>query len=319
MPVLEEDKRNYAIAFYNLENLFDTKNDPKKLDDSYTENSELQWTNERLDKKVLELGRTISQLGYAETKHPPIIIGVAEVENKYVLKKLVDSQFLKNKNYGFIHYDSPDERGIDTALIYRKDFFTILHSENFALEVDNPNGERDYTRDIIYVKGKIEEEEIHILVNHWPSRHDGADSTNYKRIIAAEKNREIIETIKAADKNAKIIIMGDFNDNPNNDGPMLLASTDLYNPMKTLLTKYEGSLSHKNTWNLFDQILLSNNFLEFTSSKLTYAYSKIYNVDYLEEKDGKYMGNPLRTFVGSKYLGGNSDHFPVYSIFSIKK
>ncbi len=329
----EENTNKYTIAFYNLENLFDTKNDPETLDDGFTETGDLHWTQKRFDKKVLNLGKTISQLGYEETNHPPIIIGVAEIENKYVLEQLVHSEFLKNKNYGFIQYDSPDERGIDTALIYRRDFFEVIHSENFPLLLNNPNGERDYTRDILYVKGKIatsalaytepveglgNREEIHILVNHWPSRHDGTDTTNYKRILAAERNKEIIKTITTVDANAQIIIMGDFNDNPNNDGPTLLAGTDFYNPMKTLLTKYEGSVTYKNAWNLFDQMFISNNFLDQKTNKLQYDISKIYNVSYLEERNGKYRGNPLRTFFGTKYLGGNSDHFPIYSIFSIK-
>lgn len=314
----EDSNTNYTIAFYNLENLFDTKNDPKTLDDGFTESGDLHWTQKRLNKKLLDLGKTISQLGYEETGHPPIIIGVAEVENKYVLEQLVNSEFLKNKNYGFIHFDSPDERGIDTALIYRKDFFQISHSEVFPLLINNPNGERDYTRDILYVKGEIDSEEIHLLINHWPSRHDGTDTTNYKRILAAERNKEIIKSITEIDANAKLIIMGDFNDNPNDDGPTLLAGTDFYNPMKTLLTKYEGSVTYKNAWNLFDQMFISNNFLNLKTDKLQYDVSKIYNVAYLEERNGKYRGNPLRTFVGTKYLGGNSDHFPVYSIFSIK-
>lgn len=333
----------YTFAFYNLENLFDTENDPKTLDDPYTKEGDLNWTKKRLNRKTQQLGKTISQLGFKETGHPPLLIGVAEIENSTVLDDLIHSDFLKNKNYGYVHYDSPDERGIDTALLYRRDYFEVVHSEAFTLLVNNPNGQRDYTRDILYVKGKINtsatlsnrasalnnpqhdeglsniDPVIHILVNHWPSRHDGPETTNYKRLIAAQRNRELINIITKENDNPRIVVMGDFNDNPQDKSLSLLADNDFYNPMKTLLNKYQGSLSHNKTWKLFDQILISNNLLKIEKNSLYYKTSKIYNVAELEEHNGKYQGNPMRTFIGTKYLGGNSDHFPVYIIFSYKK
>ncbi len=317
--ISSREKNLYSFAFYNLENLYDTVDNPETLDDDFTEISDKKWSQSRLDSKVLHLGKTISQLGYSEINHPPLFIGVAEVENEIVLKALVTSEYLQHKNYGYVHFDSPDERGIDNAFLYRKDYFTVIHSEAFQLLVNNEFGERDYTRDILYVKGVLENETFHILINHWPSRRDGADKTNYKRVAAAHRNREIISEIQITEPNANIIIMGDFNDDPQNDSINTLVGSDFYNPMETLLTKYEGSLRHLGIWNLFDQIIIAKSLLNQQGTGFRYEGAHIFNQMELREKTGKYKGNPFRTYTGSKYLGGASDHFPVYAIFSIQK
>lgn len=313
------DFNHYTIAFYNLENLFDTVNDPKTLDDDFTEFSEKKWNKNRFRKKIKKLGRVISQIGYNSILHPPVLTGVAEVENKSVLDELIASRFLITKGYQYVHFDSPDERGIDTALLFRKDYFTVLHKEAFPLYIDNQNGERDYTRDILYVKGQLENETVHILVNHWPSRRTGGIETSYKRIAASNKNREIISGITSKEHNAKIIVMGDFNDDPASESVKNLTQADMYNPMELLHTKYSGSLNYKGNWNLFDQILISNNFLQQYGNLFRFEEAKIFNPKNLQEYKGRYKGNPFRTFIGKKYLGGLSDHFPVYGIFSIKK
>ncbi len=312
-------KNLYTVAFYNLENLFDTLNDPEILDDDFTPGTEMDWNEKRYNKKLKKLGQVISQIGYAETNHPPVLLGVAEVENETVLKGLVDSTFLKNKNYGYAHFDSPDERGIDTALLFRKDYFEVLHKEPITLLVNNDAGIRDLTRDILYVKGKLENEIVHILVNHWPSRRDGAEKTSYKRVAAALKNRAMISKITAENANAKIIVMGDFNDDPFSESAKTLAGTDFYNTVELLLTKYAGSLNHQHSWNLFDQIVISNNFLQQHENDFQFEESKIFNHEKLKEYKGKFKGNPFRTYAGPHYLGGLSDHFPVYAIFSFKR
>lgn len=309
----------YTIGFYNLENLFDTENDPNTLDDDFTESSEKNWTLERYFKKIKKLGKVISKLGFNEIQQPPVIIGVAEVENSEVLYDLTTSKHLKNKGYDYIQYDSPDERGIDTALLFRKDIFTVLSSEAIPLYIKGQFGERDYTRDILYVKGSLDTQTVHVLVNHWPSRRTGGTETEYKRIAAAEKNREIIAGILSEEPDAKIIIMGDFNDDPSSKSISKLIAYDFYNPMELLLTYDEGSLNFRGRWNLFDQIIISNNFLKPHNNCLQYVKSKVYNPIELQEYTGKYKGNPFRTYIGDKYLGGYSDHFPVYEVFSIKK
>ena len=198
----------YTIGFYNLENLFDTKDDKNVLDDDFTEDSARNWNTDRYNNKIRKLGKVIKKLGKENKSHPPVIVGVAEVENEGVLYDLTNSKHLKEHGYQFIHFDSPDERGIDTALLYRENYFTVLESEAIPLYINNTNGHRDYTRDILYVKGEIENNKVHLLVNHWPSRRSGFDETVYKRKAAAIKNREIIGNILLEDPDAKIIIMG---------------------------------------------------------------------------------------------------------------
>ncbi|MEH6405659.1 MAG: endonuclease [Leeuwenhoekiella sp.] len=305
-----------AIAFYNLENLFDTTNDPNILDDDFTPNGDLKWNDSRYAKKLKKLSEVISQLGQEDTHHMPSLVGVAEVENKKVLQDLVNQSALKEGDYDFVHYNSPDERGIDTALLYRKADFEVISAKNITLLVDNAPGIRDFTRDILYVNGKLKNVEVHILVNHWPSRHDTGAATEYKRIIAAKKNREIIDKIRQNDPNSRIIIMGDFNDDPNSEAVKNhLVKNDLYNPMVFLLTRYEGSLNHHFKWHLFDQIILSNSWMKTHDNALEYEKSDIFNKHFLTEYEGKFKGNPFRTYAGENYLGGFSDHFPVYTIF----
>ncbi len=309
----------FTFAFYNLENLFDTVNNPNTLDDDFTPESEKGWNQEKYADKLQKLARVISQIGYEEINHPPVLTGVAEVENKKVLEDLTNTGFLKNKDYGFVHFNSPDERGIDTALLYRKKYISVAESKVFPLMIDNLDGNRDYTRDILYVKLRLQKQTLHLLVNHWPSRRDGAEKTSYKREAAARKNIEIISAILNKDSQAKIVVMGDFNDDPKSKSVQLLSKDLLYNPMELLLTKHEGSLNYHGEWNLFDQIMFSTNFLQQHGNVFRFEDAKIFDKKLVQKYSGKYKGNPFRTYVGNKYLGGYSDHFPVYGIFSIKK
>lgn len=312
----EKKINQYTFAFYNLENLFDTKNDPKTLDDDFIPTSGKKWNEKRLRKKIQDLGKIIHQIGFSDVSHPPVLLGVSEVENAFVLKELVESEYLKGKGYDFIHFDSPDERGIDTAMLYRKEYFTVTHSEAITLYLINDDGVRDYTRDILHITGSMEKEEVHILINHWPSRRAGTQDTAYKRIAAAKKNREIIAEIQKDDPDARVIVMGDFNDNPQNESVKSLVGTSFYNPMELLHTQLSGSLSYKGDWNLFDQILLSNNFLQQYGNTFRFKKAKIFDPDSLKDYHGRNNGIPFRTYVGRKYIGGFSDHFPVYGVFT---
>ncbi|AXT61913.1 endonuclease [Aquimarina sp. AD10] len=303
----------HTIAFYNLENLFDTQDDPNTLDEDFLPDSEKQWNRKRYENKIFKLGTVISNIGFSKARKSPILVGVAEVENQKVLEDLVSSKHLKNKNYGIVHYDSPDERGIDVGLLYQKEHFEVVHSESIPVLVDSQRGERDYTRDILWVTGILNNEEIHILVNHWPSRRDGAESTSYKRITAAEKNREIISKITAENSNAKIIIMGDFNDDPSSESVNThLVQNDLFNPMEKLLTRYRGTTNYRSQWNLFDQIIFSHNFHKYEKGKHSFSSASIFDDDFLKIYKGRYKGKPFRTYAAGKYTGGYSDHFPVY-------
>ncbi len=310
----------YTVAFYNLENLFDTHNDPTVLDHDFLPDSEKKWHLKRYEKKIFKLGNAISNIGFPRSGKSPILVGVAEIENKTVLEDLINSKHLKNKNYGIVHYDSPDERGIDVGLLYQKDHFEIIHSESISVYIEEENGIRDYTRDILWVEGKLHNETIHILVNHWPSRRDGALSTQFKRIIAAEKNREIIDQITIDTPDAKIIIMGDFNDDPANESiKNHLVKNDLFNPMERLHTRHQGSLSYRDSWNLFDQIIFSHNFHQYRKNTHTFSNAAIFDKEFLKQHKGRYKGTPFRTYSGKRYKGGYSDHFPVYVQLKLNK
>lgn len=319
MQQTSENTNTYNIAFYNLENLFDTIDNTETLDDDFIPTSDKQWNEKRFQKKIKKLAKVISNIGFTEIGHPPVIIGVAEVENRNVLEALVNSKFLKNKAYDIVHFDSPDERGIDTALLYRKEYFNLLHQEVFTLFLNNEFGIRDYTRDILYVKGQLEGELVHLLVNHWPSRRAGAEETAYKRIAAARRNKEIVDEIMAIDPLAKILVMGDFNDNPHSESIKELTATTLYNPMELLLTKFAGSTNYRGSWNLFDQILLSHSFLQQYGNSFRFEDAHIFNPKALVTYRGRNKGIPFRTYMGRKYLGGFSDHFPVFGTFTIHR
>ncbi|VAW24784.1 hypothetical protein MNBD_BACTEROID04-1265 [hydrothermal vent metagenome] len=303
----------YTIAFYNLENLFDTKDDPTTLDDDFTPKGRKNWNYKRYRNKIRKLGNVIAQLGTDRSFYSPAIVGVVEVENQKVLEDLVASKSLKKHLYGIVHYDSPDERGIDVALLYKKELFELLHSETFPLYLEDDRGNRDYTRDILLVKGNLNGELIYVLVNHWPSRRSGEDLTEKKRIKAAELATSITANIIAENENAKIIIMGDFNDDPSNASVKnYLVNNTFYNPMERLINTGNGTLNHKKTWHLFDQIIFSKNFFNNEKEKHSFKYAAVFDRYFLKEWNGKFKGNPFRTYIGKWYQGGFSDHFPVY-------
>ncbi|MBM1105346.1 endonuclease [Aurantibacter crassamenti] len=302
-----------TIAFYNLENLFDTKDDPNTLDDDFTPKGFKKWSEKRYKSKLYKLAKTISEIGKNSSDSAPVLVGVAEVENEMVMQDLIDAEPLRAIDYGFVHYDSPDERGIDTALIYHKPSFKVLHSEPITLLIYEENGVRDTTRDILYVKGELNGEELHVFVNHWPSRRDGDRETSFKRVKAAETIREFMARIESEIVDPNYIIMGDFNDGPFEDSiKTLMAESTLYNPMEKLLTGERGSANYKRSWLLFDQILFSHNFFNYEKGTHSFAHANIFDEKYLKEIKGKYTGSPYRTYVGRKYVGGYSDHFPVY-------
>nr|WP_313790407.1 endonuclease [Allomuricauda ochracea] len=259
------------------------------------------------------MGKAISKIGLEDTGGPPALVGIAEVENKVVIQQLLQSKALRDEPYDFVHFDSPDERGIDTALIYHKTYFKVLKSETLPLLIINDTGERDFTRDILYVCGKLNQEEIHVFVNHWPSRREGEETTRYKRIRAAETVLRKISTL--GEDATNIIIIGDFNDDPNSESiERLMSSGWFINPMQKLLSPVSGSANYKGKWSLFDQILVSHTFLNHQKGTHRFEAAQVFAPQFLKEWRGKYKGNPFRTFAGRKYLGGYSDHFPVYVV-----
>jgi endonuclease/exonuclease/phosphatase family metal-dependent hydrolase len=301
----------YTVAFYNLENLFDIYDDPDTLDDDFTPLGRNKWNAKKYNRKIKKMASVISQIGVPETGFPPAMIGLAEVENRKVLEDLVQTDPLKRFNYEIVHYDSPDERGVEVAFLFRKSVFSVLHSKTYTLLISNEEGERDYTRDILLIKGKLQGEEVYCIVNHWPSRREGTEATAYKRIAAANTIHHILEVIKKESEFPKLLIMGDFNDDPDSKSIKYhLVNDALYNPFESIFDKGEGSLNHRGDWHLFDQIIISKTFFDDTG--FIFRKAEIFDEDFLKQWKGKRKGSPFRTYIGKWHQGGFSDHFPVY-------
>lgn len=303
----------FSIAFYNTENLFDYKDDTHTLDSDFTPKGRKKWGAYRYQHKINKIAKVISKIGTDKCIYPPTLIGLAEIETKQVALDITQSETLRYLNYDCVHYESPDERGIDVALLYHKDFFEPIHSEPIPIEVFEPNGVKDDTRDILYVKGKLHGEVTHVFVNHWPSRRKGIDKTYLKRITLANILTHRIDNILAEDPNAKILIIGDFNDDPSSESiDKHLISEHIINPMQKIHQPKVGSLVHNGIWHLFDQILHSKTYTSGEGNQI--VKTKIFNKEFLTDWTGRNKGEPMRTYIGKFYRGGFSDHFPVYSI-----
>lgn len=313
-----------TVAFYNLENLFDTINDTT-INDEASPMMELKSNRSKVYwDKIDKLGSVIAQIGADKANTSPTLLGVSEVENLGVLEDLVKSDRLKKKGYGIIHYDSPDKRGIDVALLYQKRYFKPVFHQAFNPNIYR-NNRKVYTRDQLLVSGYLDDELIHIIVNHWPSRSGGEAKSRPLREKAAYQNTKIIAQVREKDPNAKILIVGDFNDDPINSSFKKVLNTkakkknvgemDIYNPYEDLHRRGFNTLAYRDNLNLFDMILISSPLLDkgnkdFSSYKMFQA--KIFNKRFLSGKKGQYKGYPFRSFSNRSYTGGYSDHFPVY-------
>jgi len=313
-----------TIAFYNLENLFDTINDPDKLDERSPIMEMKANRGKAYRNKVKNMAKVLVQIGAKEAKAPPALIGVSEIENRKVLEDLLETEYFKNLPYGIIHYDSQDPRGIDVALLYNKRYFKPIrsHSENLRLF---DAGNRVYTRDQLLVSGLLDGQMIHIIVNHWPSRRGGEKKSRPLRMAAAKYNLKMIDSLQKIYINPLIISMGDLNDDPINASlKQILHATGvksevkpggLYNPMEDMFRRGLNTLGYRDNINLFDQILLTSPALPKSKEDYkTWKFYKagIYNPKYLITPSGKYKGYPYRSFSGGSFTGGYSDHFPVY-------
>lgn len=317
-----------TIAFYNVENLFDTLNDSLTRDDDRTPDGKDQWTQKRYLKKIENTSKVIEEIGAETTNTSPDIIGLCEIENLQVLQDLIMHPNLKNKNYGIIHFNSPDERGIDVAFLYKKNAFLPDSFVSHRLLLFNKEGYRDYTRDQLVVSGLLDNDKIHFIVNHWPSRSGGEVRSKPNRLAAAKLNKRIIDSISKIEPNAKIISMGDFNDDPIDESLKLVLQTkgkkkkleegSLYNPMEKLFKKGVGTLAYRDKWNLFDQFFMTKTIVAPLNKEYTFWKTGVYNPPYLLTSKGRYKGYPLRTYAGGSYTGGYSDHFPVY-LYLIRK
>jgi hypothetical protein len=315
----QEGKGVYPIAFYNVENLFDTERDPAINDSDFTPEGKYQWTQDKYLKKLTNLAYVISQLGKDESQTGFAILGVAEVENRKVMEDLIHTGKLAENNYQIVHHDSPDERGIDVGLIYDPQLFNHITYKIYPFTLPGDRYGSNYkTRDILVVSGLLAGEPICVLVNHWPSRR--GDDSEALRERAGAICRHISDSIYKEDPQTGIIIMGDLNDNPKDKSVRVALGAKrnkeevqpggLFNTMWQVLDKGIGSERYRDTWNLFDQIIISESLLNQGSSKLTYKRSYVFNRKFLIQQSGNYRGYPLRTFSGTTFLNGYSDHFP---------
>lgn len=299
-----------VVAFYNCENFYDTTDQITVNDQEFLPNSAKGYSASRYAQKTGQLSKVLFGLGQLGTKEGLALLGVAEIENQYVLEKVIQSNAIRKYQYQYIHFNSKDPRGIDVALIYQPRFFTPYQYKTYSLK--DATHFQDYaTRDILLVKGQLQQQWVYILVNHWPSRRGGSSLAKKNRIWAATTCRRIMDSIQKVDQNAYWIVMGDFNDNPTNKS---LKTLGLDNPFLPLFRQGMGSLAFRDSWNLFDQILLSPNWKSGKSNLMHYQ-SVIYKNQDMIETQGKYAGYPKRTWNGDQFRGGYSDHFPVALIF----
>jgi hypothetical protein len=313
------------IGFYNLENLFDTINQPDVQDEEFTPTGANRYTGKLYLDKLSKLEEVLSEMG---TDHSPdgiSILGVAEIENKSVLEDLVNMSKLKNRHYQIVHYDSKDARGIDVGLLYNPKYFRVRNSESLLVPIynDDSTGYR-YTRDVLFVSGEYLGEPLHIFVNHWPSRRGGEEATAPLRELGAAVCKAKIDSLVKINPDTKFIVMGDLNDNPTDPSVAKVLNAKrkkeevktggMYNPWIDLYKKGIGTLAYQDAWSLFDQIIISSGFLDQKQSGYFFKEPIIFKRDYMLQKTGRFKGYPFRTFNGSVYAGGYSDHFPTYIV-----
>ena len=312
----------FTIISYNVENLFDTINNPMKEDDEFLPRSKKGWNTDRYKKKIEDLSLVLKSVNKNEL---PELVGLIEVENRKVVKDLISSTHLKNGDYEIVHEESPDARGIDVALIYRKSEFQ--YHEHEKIEITYNFEPETTTRDILYVKGKLANGAfLYVFVNHWSSRRKGVEASEPKRLYAASLLRAKVDSIFKKDKNAKIVIMGDFNDEPVNKS---LAGVLNTNPTKLFEKKSSlhnlmylkdllglGTYNYRGSWNMLDNIIVSTALLNAKSGyRVSTDGGQIYSSRWMlydNVKTGDFT--PSRTYGGPNYYGGVSDHLPVFVI-----
>lgn len=316
----------YKVVFYNLENFFDTVNDPEVRDDEFTPEGPKKWTQDKYDKKLHNVERVFFDIA-AINKDYPVVIGVSEVENRDVLEDIAAVEKLAPANYRIVHHDSPEARGVDVAFFYRPDVFKLEGEQ--AIRTVIPSLPDFKTRDILTMWGKIDDEDFLFMVAHWPSRLGGKEASEFKRIAAGRQMRSIADSVRQLRPDVKVVMMGDFNDDPTDPSITQgigaktrlkeLKKGDYYAPYAAMLKAGYGTLAYGDAWNIFDNIIVTENLMNDAAGKLTVRkapgskfYGNIFKRHYLVQKEGQYKGYPLRTYVGNNFQGGYSDHFPVY-------
>lgn len=316
-----------CVAFYNLENLFDTINNSQILGQEFTPTGPIKWNTQKYMSKLKNMSYAISQIGLDYSPSGVAIIGVSEIENRTVLEDLIKQPDLVKRGYEIVHYDSPDLRGVDVGLLYNPAQFIVTNSKSYRLHTSDT---AFITRDQLMVSGYLMGEKVHVIVNHWPSRTGGELRSQPKRNAAAALTRSIADSLFKVDPKARIIIMGDLNDDPFNESCATILGAkkeikdlkdgELYNTLWKTLDMGVGSLAYNDQWNLFDQIIISNELANGDRSKLKLWKAEVFNRSFLIQQEGRYKGSPLRTQAGGVWMNGYSDHFPtlIYLVKEVK-
>lgn len=323
-----------GVAFYNLENLFDTINANGKFDLEFSPEGRRMWDTEKYNIKVRNLATAIAALATENTLMGPGIIGISEVENESVVSDLVKMVDVVLREQGkepwglkYVHHDSPDRRGVDVAMLYNPLYFELGSVNNHRLVIPDQPDFR--TRDQLVVSGWLLGEPASVVVNHWPSRLGGQAESEYLRVAAGELSRHIADSLRTVNPTQAIMIMGDMNDDPQDRscaealGAVRMADDvkkgGLFNPFWNILRNGTGTLCYRGVWNLFDQIVVSESLVNpATDQSLRYWKATVHNMPMLRTPDGQYKNYPLRTFSGNRFLGGYSDHFPT-QIFVVRQ
>lgn len=314
-------KNEAVVAFYNLENLFDTIDDPLTNDAEFLPNGANQWTSERYQEKLENMSSVICLIG--QEKGGVVVIGVSEIENRKVLEDLVSTPKLRPLKLAVAHHDSPDRRGVDVAFLYNKERFQVLDTKAFPVITDDTSFR---TRDLFLMTGVLDKTDtIHCVVMHWPSKSGGEKRSMPKRIAAAEAARRLADSLFATNINANIIFMGDLNDSPTAKSikeylrPQVkikdVRKGELFNPMWKMYQDGIGTYAYRDNWDVIDQMIISANLLNpVQANSYKFVSAKVFRRQFMLTQSGAYTGYPKRTFAAGAYQGGYSDHFPVYII-----
>lgn len=304
------------MMFYNVENLFDTVDNPSTNDEQFLPDGEYRWNNYKYWQKLKRIHQVIAAAG---EESPPEIIGLCEVEGFLPLFNLTRNLPLSKYTYEIIHRDSPDERGIDVALLCRKDKVRVLRFSFIGIEQKDKTIKK--TREILFATLKTGNDTLHVFVNHWPSRRGGEDTSEKFRLWAAQSLKHSVDSLLKKNKNAKIILMGDFNDTPENKSLILLVKSGMVNLATGVDKKCKcGTLKFQSHWQVFDQFLVSPSLLDKSKLHTSKEEFLIFRPEFLLISDDKYGGKkPFRTYQGPKYLGGFSDHLPVLLDLNIRQ
>ena len=341
----------YGVAFYNLENLFDTIHDAGKNDFEYLPNGTMKWGKMKYEAKLHNMSRVLSELCTDKLPMGAAVIGVSEIENANVLDDLLKQPSLAKRGYKYVDVPSYDRRGVECAFFYNprlfqmERYFCVQYNYGSTNKVDDPmlgftidnkgkvqaidhlQGDTTYiTRGFLVMEGRMAGEKMFFIVNHWPSRAAGDEV----RQRAGWQVRQLKDALQKSEPGSKVVIMGDMNDDPGNKSMTeqlgckseikdIKSESDMYNPWYNTLYKVgQGTLLYNGKWNLFDQIVVSGNLIGKDRTTLKYYQHAIFMRDYLFQQEGRYKGSPLRTHAGGVWLNGYSDHLPT-QIYLVKE